>query len=304
MRMSTPEVFSLPDLSAVILQIVKTASTPLTADAIYQNLPGGYFLKNKDVIKILQSETASGRLFHWQPGPRSRKERFWHQEESGYIQERILASLTAQPLTRQALLEKMKKNAVSYAGTTLAKLINTTVESLVKGKTLHLLPPSGRYRSLRYSRIPADPRNYLSAVRKEFERACRRLKKTGLTPEDILTALMDMTGFSLSLHPPGTLSTSKPEEVLSDALLNTVLASIAQLDPKALHQAPIWIPDLRQYLKLPKATFDRAILALAERGKVFLNRHAHPAQMTDAEKETMIPDGQEGYYVVVVLRRI
>lgn len=302
--MSIPESFQTPDTPAAIRQMVTTAAAPLTAEVIYQNLPGGYASGKKELTGILRSEVQSGRLFRWQPGPRSRKERFWHQEESGYIQERILASLAAQPLTRQALLEKMKKNVVAYAGTTLTKLINTTVESLVKGKTLYLLPPFGRYRSLRYSRTPADPRNYLAAVRKEFELVCRKLKKAGVTPDDILTALVDMTGFSLSLHPPDTLSTSKSKEMLSEVLLNTVLASISQLDPKALHQAPIWIPDLRQYLKLPKTTFDRAILTLAERGKVFLNRHAHPAQMTDAEKETMIPDDQGGYYVVVVLRRI
>ena len=72
--------------------------------------------------------------------------------------------------------------------------------------------------------------------------------------------------------------------------------------PSAAKQAPVWLPDLRNALDLSKDTFDRAVLILAKQGKVFLNKHAHPAQMTDTEKETMIADGQGNYYVVVVLR--
>ncbi len=294
--MSTPMPSPPPDIVTAVLQVVRAASAPLTADAIQQSLSDGCSCNSKELTRILRSETASGHIGRWQPGPRSRKERFWEPEESGYIRKRVLAALTAQPFTRRALLEKMKKDAVAYAGTTLGRLVNTTVEGLVKEKKLHLLPPSGPYHSWRYSLTPADPRNYLTAVKKALDQVCRKLKKTGVTPEDVLAVLADMAGVSLSLHHPET--SPAPE-----AILNMVLTAIPQLDPQAMRQAPIWIPDLRQYLKLPKSTFDRAILTLAEQGKVFLNRHAHPAQMTDAEKETMIPDGQGNFYVVVVMRK-
>ena len=71
--------------------------------------------------------------------------------------------------------------------------------------------------------------------------------------------------------------------------------------------APVWIPELRSKFKAEKPVFDRAVLAAASTGRLFLQRHAYPCGLlNDAEKQSFIPDTESDgrlYYCAVALRK-
>lgn len=211
-------------------------------------------------------------------------------------------------LTQTDLLENVKKDAVPCTKTRLTRIVNTTLTVLIKEKTLFEIPPWGSYKKSRYAAHPPDLKLYLDKTRKEFDRTGRKLKKAGIGTEQVFAAFEKMLSLSRTavsssgVDDKETFQPILPEPDISETVLNRIVKTMLRIVPGAAKQAPVWIPDLRNALDLPKYTFDRAILTLAKQGTVFLNKHAHPAQMTDAERETMIAEGQGNFYVVVVLR--
>jgi hypothetical protein len=299
---------TLPETLAVVKKIIERSVEPLTADEIHQDIPGLYQLKKPDMVILLQKETAAGAFHRWPAGPGSRKERFWHQEETAYFKGRILSALARQMLTKNDLLDNVKKEAVPCSKIQLTRIVNTTLAALIKEKTLFEIPPWGSYKKSRYAAHPPDLKMYLVKARKEFDRVCQKLKKSGIGAEPVFAAFEKMLSLSQAASSPPAAAnrenfqTPLTEPEVSEAVLDRIVRTMLKIAPGAAKQAPVWIPDLRNALDLPKKTFDRAIRNLSKQGIVFLNKHAHPAQMTDAEKETMIADGQGNYYVVVVLR--
>jgi len=292
----------------VVRKMIKQSLKPLTADEIHHDIPGLYQLKKQDMAKLLKREAASGALYRWSAGPGSRKERFWHQEETTYFQDRIRFALSRQMLTQSDLMENVKENAVPCSKTRLTRIVHTTLTVLIKEKTLFEIPPWGSYKKSRYATHPPDLKVYLDKTRKEFDRICQKLKKVGIGAGQVFAAFENMLSLSRTdVSPPGMpknrdFQSAFPAPDVSETVLNRIVKTMLKIAPGAIQQAPVWIPDLRNALDLPKSTFDCAVMILAKQGKVFLNKHAHPAQMTDSEKEAMIADGQGNYFVVVVLR--
>jgi hypothetical protein len=299
---SKPE--TLPETLTVVMKILERSFMPLTADEIHQDIPVLYQLKKQDMIGLLQRQARAGTLHRWSAGPGSRKERFWHQDEAFYFQDRILSALSRQMLTKTDLLDNVKKDAVPCSKTLLTRIVNTTLTVLIKEKTLFEIPPWGSYKKSRYAAHPPDLKVYLEKTRKEFDRVCRKLKKTGIGDDQVFAAFENMLPLlrAAGVDNRNDLPSTLHEPDISEGILIRIVKTMIRIVPGAGKQAPVWIPDLRNALDLPKDTFDRAVLNLAKQGKVFLNKHAHPAQMTDSEKETMIADSQGNYYVVVVLR--
>jgi len=62
---------------------------------------------------------------------------------------------------------------------------------------------------------------------------------------------------------------------------------------------PVLLSDLRDRLPgMNKSDFDLAVLTMAKNG-YFLSKHFHPAQATEAERKTFIPDGEGGFYIAI-----
>ncbi|GEM_PF-1422539 len=309
MPLTPSDDLSRPETLMVAKKIIERSVKPITADEIHQDIPGLYQLKKQDLVRLLQREAGYGTIHRWPAGSGSRKERFWHQDETSYFQDRILSVLSRQMLTKTVLLENVKKDAVPCSKTHLTRIVNTTLAALIKEKTLFEIPPWGSFKKSRYAAHPPDLKLYLDKTRKEFDRICQKLKKAGIGTEQVFAAFEKMLPLSRTAASPSeevdnkeTFQPILPEPDVSETVLTRIVKTMLRIVPGAAKQAPVWIPDLRNALDLPKSAFDRAILTLAKQGTVFLNNHAHPAQMNDSEKETMIADGQGNYYVVVVLR--
>jgi hypothetical protein len=303
-----PDDLSRTETLTIVKKIIERSAKPLNADEIHKDIPELYQLNKQSLTKLLQQETAAGAFHRWSAKNRSRQDRFWHQDESLYFRNKILSVVSRQELTLKDLLKKMNKDAFSFSQNRLSVVVNTTLATLIKEKMLFEIPSNVKNRKSRYASHPPDLAVYLNKVQKEFDSTCKKLKKFGIGTEQLFMAFENTLSLSL---PARSLSEATvrepephiaPETEISEAVLNRIIQTILKIEPGAAKQAPVWIPDLRQAVDLSKNMFDRAVLMLSEQGKVFLNRHAHPAQMDDAKKETMIPDGHGNYFVVIGLR--
>jgi hypothetical protein len=52
-----------------------------------------------------------------------------------------------------------------------------------------------------------------------------------------------------------------------------------------------------------KEEFDRAVLKLAETGRIDLHRHTFPASLDDSERAALVKDERDNYFIGIVLRR-
>ncbi len=108
-----------------------------------------------------------------------------------------------------------------------------------------------------------------------------------------------LTDMGLMFAPgmPGIGETGKPVgkmKTLKDVYL---LAKQIEPAPNAL----ISIRELRQASGLSKMAFDKAILKMVDKERVFLHRHVYPGGLNAAEKEMMVKKGND-YYMGLVLR--
>lgn len=299
---------SRPETLAVVKKIIDHSDRPLNVDEILKGIPKLYQLKPQALVVLIREESAAGTFHRWPGRPGSLKERFWHQEETSYFRNKLLSALSRKDETKPDLLKKLAKEAVPCFKNRLESNVNTILAALVKEKTVFEIPAWGRKRNSRYAVHPPNLTEYLSKVRKEFDDACKKLKKYGIGMDQLFSAFQCSLSLPVRDESPSqstvpeTLHQSPPEPEITGALLNRIIQTILHIEPGAARQAPVWIPDLRRAMDIPKSTFDRSILMLSQQGKVFLNRHAHPAQLDDAQRESMIPDGQGNYFVVMGLR--
>jgi hypothetical protein len=69
------------------------------------------------------------------------------------------------------------------------------------------------------------------------------------------------------------------------------------LDPRVENGASVLVRDLRRHMPpeyRTHASFDAAVLGLAEEGTVVLHRHDHPLILTEAERDELIRDPEAG----------
>jgi hypothetical protein len=301
-----PDDLSQAESLTIVKKIIEKSARPLNTKEIHKDIPGLYQLKEQALARLLQQEAAAGSFHRWPGKPGSPKERFWHQDEISYFQTRIVTALSRSDLTKNELMKRLTKNAIPCFKNRLDFIVNTILQTLIKEKTAFEIPPWGRKRNSRYAAHPPDISVYINKVRKEFDETSNKLKKFGIGAEQLFLAFkssLSLPAGSISeaaIEVPAHADTSAPE--ISEGVLHRIIQTMLHIEPSAAQQAPVWIPELRLAMGLSKNTFDRAVLMLSKQGKVFLNRHAHPAQMDDAAKETMIPDGHGNYFVVVGLR--
>jgi len=303
-----PDDNSRPDTLAVVKKIIERSDRPLNANEIHKGIPKLYQLKIEELAVLLKQTSVAGTFHRWPGRPGSRKERFWHQDETAYFRNRIYSALSGNDQTKSDLMASLAKEAVPCFKNRRETHVNTILKALVKEKTVFEIPPWGQQKKSRFAVHPPDLAIYLNKVRKEFDDTCKRLKKYGIGVDQLFSAFEGSLPLPVRAQSPPqpavpeTHRQPPPEPEITDALLNRIIQTILHIEPGAARQAPVWIPDLRQAMDLPKTTFDRSILMLSQQGKVFLNRHAHPAQLDDTQREAMIPDGQGNYFVVIGLR--
>jgi hypothetical protein len=77
---------------------------------------------------------------------------------------------------------------------------------------------------------------------------------------------------------------------------------MVQIKPAAAGGALVSLRELRRSVAVQGKNFDRAVLHLAEEGRVALHHHDYPGSLTEEERNEMVSDDRGTYYIGVSLR--
>jgi hypothetical protein len=250
--------------------IVKAAApSALAATSLRKALPPVYRPIEKLWQKILHRLVAEGRLYKWPGGKNGRYAAVPYEE---FARARVQATLASCPRSK-AELERDSGVSRAALGSLLARM-KAAGELYV-------------YRDRRYGSRPADDLEYV--LKADLDKLMRAHVGRGAAAEVVRAAIARWAG-------------STPPPTSGEA---TIIETMRSLNPQVAQGAVVYLPHLRTALKdrFPdKASFDRAVLALAEQRRVQLQSHPVPSQIKPAERESMIEDGSGSFYMVIGLR--
>lgn len=290
-----------PETGTVILRVLQNSREPLTIERIRKALPRPYRIGREAILSIIQQQVQTGASFEW-PAKGS-KERYWAQGFEAYVRSGVVEVLKSGPLSLPQLRRKLGKTPFGSPKVLVEQTCKMLLHGLLEERILFKYPIAPGMRAVRYGVTPPDPKPYMGKLKKEFEALCSRLKDAGVTPDDVLHAATEL------LLPGrrdttvlGQATSSPPDVPPIQEAENHILQKILEIEPAATQQVLVSIRKLRNAMALSKQGFDQAILGLAKQGKIFLHRHVYPSEMTEAEREQTVADGQGNYYVGIVLR--
>ncbi len=279
-----PRRNTLTELEQILFKVVERSDEALSVTQVRRGLPKSFRFQIRILFRHLQALAKKGKLFIWKP-VRGRKDpgswKFSIQAPSDFVLDRIFASLRSGSATQAKIAHALP----GYA----RMKVPAVLKELVRAGRVSQHPQAGRSR--RYSLAPPDPLEYLKP---KLDALVRRLEQDGFETHAVRDGLRRYLEIA---SPPVTVG----EDQLQEKILETML----QLKPAARHGALVYIPELRRAVDAEcpdKATFDGAILGLAASGRVQLQSHALPSQLSPAERETMIPNGRGGFFMAIGLR--
>jgi hypothetical protein len=282
--MSRTKVSATPgELDRLIRRVIEESAEPLSATRIQKALPKG-LRPAADILAVrLKSLVASEAIHAW---PHSR---FGAKPAEEAARQSILEVLAHKPLTRGDLIRAVGRRLRGVG----EKAAAVALRALVSRERVYVLPPAPRGRASRYGLTPASPADY---VEPGLSRLVAAIAKKGFSAEAVKAAL---TQALVGGAPPASVAAAASDEDL-------LVAAIARLDPQAASGALVYVPHVRvavaDRLK-DKGSFDRAVLALAARRRVQVQAHPVPSQLSEREREAMVPDGTGGFFMAIGLRR-
>jgi len=262
------------DLDALLKKLVAQASDPLSVTRMRRSLPPGYRIPLDQLQERLLALARQGLLFEWPTQPK----RYASRPLEAFVRERIIEVLTRH---RTLTAAEISKKLPAVAKPLLAKIL----EKLIKERCVWKHPKIGRREP--YGIAPPDPLDYL---RPKLDKLVAILGKLGFSPTGIREAFQEY------------LKTLLPD---TEPDAQVILETMSRLNPHAARGALVYLPELRQALRdrfSDKASFDRAVLWLAEQGKVQLQSHDLPSVLSPEEREAMIDNGRGGYFIAIGIR--
>ncbi len=299
-----PSVHRSPELSEMVDKIILQANEPVDTGQIVMALPVS-FRKDKTTIRsVLEQLVHEGRVFTWKPRARSRARRYWKTSDAVFCRQLIRLEVNAKPLTESEILQRSRSRLFAIATKGIVPLIQSALKELIAEGSLFVHPPRQARHRVRYATVPVDPAPYIAKLRAEFDRVVKLLQHSGTTAQDILRRLggaiphAPLPDEKPVDEPPQTKENMEiPLPELAEALLHTICNRI----PGAKNRVPIWLPELRNYCRLSKTQFDRAVLYLARNGKLHLDRHTHPGSLNEETRKPFVQDEDGVCYVAAVL---
>jgi hypothetical protein len=293
----------LDDTRILIKKIISQSKIPLSMEDIHKVLPTLYQPDRQTLSLLMENLVKDDIIYQWPSKSRNRNPRFWNQNLPAFIREKIVLSMAESCLTQNQLLKTICKTLFKCSQSASEKHIKQAINDLLAEKRVFEHPPVGRYRKTRFCIQPIDIDKYLDRLLGEMDRVCHILKKVGVTPDQIIEAFHKKMEIPKNVSVPAR--SVRPPVSESSALnaSDQLLQKMVEIEPEALSQVPVWIPDLRKAMRMTKPEFDQAVLALVGEGKIFLDKHAHPAQLSPSEREQMVSDHMDDCYVVAVIRK-
>jgi len=274
------------DDQSIILELIRSANTPLTAKQVAQNWLGATGQEKVRIVQILLEElSAAGRTFEFPPQKEGFSKRFGVAPPLEFICGRILSLVedSGGRITQQGARAALKKWEREYYDQAIGKL--------AREKKLF-------YLTVRYKFLVSEPPTpfdhllprQVTALREILERINRH-RKTALTIEELKTFL---NVYDLVKVLPGAVSEKLSEDLLREWYNNDLprrggLASVPI--PWTWSHYESWCISNKTKPDLGK--FQDFMLHLHRAGKIELIAHSMTQSLPDRESEIALK-GQHG----------
>lgn len=262
------------DLDVLLKKTIAQVPDSLTATRVRSALPPGYRIPLDQLKERLSALAKQGLLFEWPTRPKQYAARSFE----AFVRERVIEVLQ-QP--RALTGAEISKKLPTVARPFIAK----TLKVLVEEGRVYRHPKIGRREP--YGLAPPNPLDYL---RPTLEKLLDNLRRVGFS----LSAVREAFQQYLKCLP----TDSEPDD-------QVILSAMQRLNPQAARGALVYIPELRQAVRdrfLDKISFDQTVLGLTEQGKVQLQSHDLPAQLSPEQREAMIDNSRGGYFMAIGIR--
>jgi hypothetical protein len=290
----------IEEIRTLITKIIGQSLRPLSRTDILTALPMSYRVDPAIIGRLADDLVRLGVVFPWPPRTRTRAPRYWNQDESFFLAQIVRARLSRKVYTHTQLFQEISEKLFGYPRASAEKRLRQALAHLIREGVVFAHPPLGRNRCIRYSLFPPEIPPSLQKGLRELHRVVPALQKAGVPAEAILETIATHLGISVrkSASIPSSDTRASVNQTAEDLLVR-----MNEVVPGAIHQVPVWIPALRKAVRLSREEFDRALLHLAHTGKIFLDKHAHPGQMTPEEKEEMLTDDGGNWFVAALIRK-
>lgn len=277
------------ETSAHALEAIRRSSTPLDPKQINRLIPGSSRVADPELEALLTAQAADGAIALWPAAsPRKPAKRFWIRTPEQQAQAGLDRIVSADPLPLATIDARVKASLPGFSATNRKALLLRLLGTLRAAGKVYEYPKLGRVGPL-FSTKPANPAPYLATLRKEFAALVEKLKPAGITPHEIVAALLEQP----APPPPPAPTTPAPTPNLGQRILQLL----------ANRSGGLSLSQLRQSLgSLPTGDFDRTVLALYRAQRVYLDRHDYPASLTAAERAELVSDSAGNTYIGISLR--
>jgi hypothetical protein len=280
-------------IADVVLRALSIASEPKTVRDVRKALTGPFRVSDDELSKLLAGLMDRGEVFEWPAKTAKGKVRYWIHDSTEYARRQVLDALNQGPQTQTELKRLLGKRWVL-----MAAALKEVVEVLKREGKVFEHPKLGKA-SAKLSTWPADPRPHLLKLLKEFQAVCAKLAPAGVSHEDISRALLELAGERLA-----TVATRSPEAQVSPTspdLAGRILTRMSEVEPRARTGALVSFRDVRRGMQVGKEAFDRAVVELANGGRIYLHQHSFPAGLSEAERKDLVDDGRGHFFIGAVL---
>ncbi len=292
-------MLSLSEEAAFLLRALGQFNAPVAASRFEKSLPKLGPVKRSEVRPLLDRLLKQDLV---RIDRQSNKVTYWLPALEEKLAEQLIALLQQGPLAPSGVEGK-----------------NSPLGSLPPGGRKSLLNRLKKERRIfefpavkgtgnRLSVIPPEIQDYLQGMIEGLFAKLRPLsvafEEAGVhTKEDFYLQAHQMWLNSL----PVKISTMpEPVEVPSGEVAERlILAGMTQLDSAAINGALVSLTKLRNLLRAHfpgKVDFDGAILTFAEQERIALHRHVHVSTLSQAEKDDLVTDGRDNYFIGIALR--
>lgn len=299
--MSNEPLLSHP-ASAFVLRALQQSSKPLPVSNLAKAIPKSVPISKEDLQALLRQLIETGQI----RGHKARSSVYWLPDLEDRARQRILETLSDQPLTKTDLTNKMRSLLVGWPPTKREEM----VAQLVKEKRVYRvasLAGNARLFSARAELTPQD------VVRLALRLAMTKLRPRGVTSEQVLAMARELVGPAPAAEPtaPAPLTSPLADGNLAPSNVVTldpgqiILERMPEINPAATTGALVSLAELRRALRaeLPdKDRFDQAVLRLAEQGQVALHRHDYVSSLSQEERDALVSDPDGNHFIGIALR--
>jgi hypothetical protein len=262
------------ELDAMILRALGDAPQGISENRLMRALPAA-FRPDPQSLGVSLARLVTRNQVHAWPG-RGRVHAVRPFDEA--MTDRLVARLRGGPATASEIRRALPAVARGRVPALLRKLVG-------EGQVFKH-PRLGR-RDL-YGLQPAEAVSYVEAP---LRRLVAAVVRKGFDAATVRAAVVRAAGGSRPAEKP-----AGDEEA--------ILGAIEALNPQARAGALVYVPHVRAAVA-PRmgdpGSFDACVLALAAQGRVQVQVHPIPSQLTPAEREAMVSDGAGGYYSAIGL---